>query len=392
MTAPGNPQVLIRPLTQGPHYHWFGYYDKLQFDETGRYVLAMEVAFEGRSPAVDDTIRVGMIDLEDGDRWIPLGETQAWCWQQGCMLQWRPQSKAEVIYNIRAGDGFGARILDAQTRVSRTIPHPIYTLSPDGTSALSLDFLRLGRLRPGYGYAGVDPTAAMRAPDSHGIYHVDLESGIASLIISIAQVAAIPSDQANLAGTEQWLNHLLFSPDGNRFLFLHRWRDPATGLVKATRMFTANPDGSGIRLLHDAAMFSHFFWRDNQHILAWAHRETSGDAFYLIDAVTGEAEAIGVDAMKCDGHCTYIPGTEWILNDSYPQSATRRDQELYLYHPRKGVRLELGLFHSPPAYSGEWRCDLHPRCSRDGRFITIDSTHAGHGRQVYLLDLGELLG
>ena len=43
MTAPGNPAVSMRALTRGPKYHWFGYYDKLQFDPTGRYVLGMEV-------------------------------------------------------------------------------------------------------------------------------------------------------------------------------------------------------------------------------------------------------------------------------------------------------------------------------------------------------------
>jgi len=33
----------VRAITRGPKYHWFGYYDKLQFDPTGRCVLGMEV-------------------------------------------------------------------------------------------------------------------------------------------------------------------------------------------------------------------------------------------------------------------------------------------------------------------------------------------------------------
>ena len=53
----------IRAITNGPKFHWFGYYDKLQFDPTGRYVLGMEVNFEHRSPAPTDEIRIGMIDL-----------------------------------------------------------------------------------------------------------------------------------------------------------------------------------------------------------------------------------------------------------------------------------------------------------------------------------------
>jgi len=27
----------VRAITRGPKFHWFGYYDKLQIDPTGRY-------------------------------------------------------------------------------------------------------------------------------------------------------------------------------------------------------------------------------------------------------------------------------------------------------------------------------------------------------------------
>ena len=51
-----------------PKHHWFSYYDKLQFDPTGRYALGMEVDFEHRSPRAEDSIRVGLVDLQDNDR------------------------------------------------------------------------------------------------------------------------------------------------------------------------------------------------------------------------------------------------------------------------------------------------------------------------------------
>ena len=79
----------MRAVTRGPKHHWFAYYDKWQFDPTDRFLLGMEVDFEHRSVKADDVIKVGMIDFQDNDRWIELGETRAWCWQQGCMLQWR---------------------------------------------------------------------------------------------------------------------------------------------------------------------------------------------------------------------------------------------------------------------------------------------------------------
>src|SRR3954452_19426198 len=143
----------VRTITRGPKSHWFGYYDKLEFDPTGRYVLGMEVDFEHRSPAPEDVIKVGMVDLHDGDRWIELGETRAWCWQQGCMLQWLPGSRSEVIWNDREGDRFVCHILDVATRRRRTLPAPIYAIGPDGRWAIATDFRRLHDTRPGYGYA-----------------------------------------------------------------------------------------------------------------------------------------------------------------------------------------------------------------------------------------------
>jgi hypothetical protein len=179
---PENPRLTksppVRAITHGPKYHWFGYYDKYQFDPTGRFVLAMEVDFEGRSPRADDVIKVGMIDLMDNDRWIELGETRAWNWQQGCMLQWLPGSMSKVIWNDRQGDKFVSHVLDVFSGEKKTLTGPVYSISPDGKTAIFPDFRRLNDLRPGYGYAGIaDPFGDDIAPEKSGIWKMDMETG-----------------------------------------------------------------------------------------------------------------------------------------------------------------------------------------------------------------------
>lgn len=390
--------VPLRTITHGPRHHWFGYYDKLEFDPTNRFVLSNQVDFEHRSPTGDDVIRVGMVDLQDNDRWIELGTSRAWGWQQGCMLQWRPGSPSEVLWNDREGDHYLCRIHDVKSGTTRTLPHPLYTVSPDGRWGLSIDFARLNNLRPGYGYAGIpDRNIDVKAPEDVGIRRVDLQTGESKLIVSLAQAAAIPHHNGPVTGFWNWFNHLLINPDGTRFIFLHRWReqyDPrkreGSGFI--TRLFTANADGSDLYMLDPSGFTSHFVWRDPEHVCAWTRPQGHKDGFYLFRDRTREVQQVGAGVMTVNGHNTYVPGTdyEWILNDTYPQGKERL-QNPYLYHVPSNRRVDLGRFHLPPAYTGEWRCDNHPRSSNDGRLVVIDSPHTGEGRQLHLLDISEIV-
>jgi hypothetical protein len=379
-----NLEMSIQNITSGPKFHWFAYYDKLQFDPTSRYVLGMEVDFEHRSPKPDDVIKVGMIDLHDDCKWIELGESRAWCWQQGCMLQWIPGSNSKVIWNDREGDRFVCHVLDVFTREKQTLPSPFYTISPDGHTTISTDFRRVNHTRPGYGYTGIpDPNSDVLAPEDSGIFKLDLETGKHEMIISVADIVKIPNPNE----AKHWFNHLLFNTDGSRFIFLHRWRKGQQGFN--TRMLTADPDGKNIHVVDDYGQMSHFIWRDRDHILGWAWHPSYKDAFYLYEDLTQNVEVVGKEIMAQNGHCSYLPDKEWIINDTYPDR--ERKQELYLYNVNTGKRISLGSYYISTEYQGEWRCDLHPRFNSDGNFLTIDSPHEGDGRQIYLIDISEII-
>ena len=386
----------VRAITIGPNFHWFGYYDKHQFDITNRFVLSNQVDFEHRSPTPEDRIKVGMVDLKAKNKWTELGESTAWNWQQGCMLQWVPGSQSKVIWNDRQNGQFVSHIYDTQTGTKQTLPSSVYTLSSDGKTAMTPDFERIQDMRPGYGYAGIaDPNKDQLRPSNTGIYKVDLLTGEKKLVISIEQIAQIPYPHEDLTDAKHYFNHLLFNPDGSRFIFLHRWRRPKGSQYKkvggfGTRMLTATPDGEDIKVVDDVGFTSHFIWRGNEHILAWAKQPSLGNKFYLFkDRETNNSQAIGPDVMIRNGHCTYLPGNQWILNDTYPDE--KRLQHVYLYHIESGERVAIGDFYSPPEYKGEWRVDTHPRISRDGKLVVIDSPHGGNGRQLYKIDISKFV-
>jgi Tol biopolymer transport system component len=274
----------------------------------------------------------------------------------------------------------------------RTLPAPVYALSPDGRTAVGLDFLRTGRLRRGYGYAGDDPTAGQTAPETSGIYRLDLATEQVEPLFSLAQIAAVASPNYDGQAVENWVNHLLFSPDGSRFVFLHRWVLGNTA-GPATRMFTAAPDGSDLRIMTDAGM-SHFIWRDAGHIHGWARLTRDGPwAHYLFEEATGRAERLGNPArLTANGHMTYLPGGRWILNDfDLGRAAGKRRIELYLYDVAAERRVALAEVAHGASFAADRRCDLHPRSSRDGRLACFDSAHEG-ARQMYLADVGPIVG
>lgn len=377
-----------RVITKGPGYHWFGYYDKLEFDPENRFVLGMKVDFEHRSPKPDDSIQIGMVDLQNRDKWISLGTSKAWCWQQGCMLQWIPGSKSEIIWNDREDiptPHYVARIMDVNTRKVRTISSPIYAVSPDGKSAIAADFRRLHDTRPGYGYSGVPDPSIELAPKDSGLFHIDLQSGKQKLLFSMAQIASFGPQNEDMVGAKHWFNHLLFNSDGTRFVFLHRWK-PQSGKVNfKTRMITAASNGTDLFLLDPSGATSHFIWRDSLHILAWTQPQGQRSGFYLFKDKSSEIEQIGAGIMTENGHCSYLPGNEWILNDTYPDK--QRIQHPYLFHVKTGKKVPLGNFISPSKYTGEWRCDTHPRFSNDGSMVVLDSPVEGGGRQLHLIDI-----
>ena len=381
-----------RVITRGPKHHWFGYYDKLQFDPTSRYVLGMQVSFEHRSPTADDVISIGMVDLHDGDRWIHLGESRAWNWQQGCMLQWLPGSQSKVIWNDREAGRFVSKILDVQSGQKRTIRHPVYSVSPNGKSAVAPDFARIAAVRPGYGYAGLrDKNENDLAPRDSGIFHINLETGKSQLILSLAEIAKRGKIPQSEPGIKHYFNHLLFNPDGTRFIALHRWRYPNGR--RLTRMVTANTDGSDLRIVIPNGYASHFIWRDPMHILSQSKNylgKSEWGNFLFKDQDNGIMEEVGKGVLNGSGHLSYLPGKEWILNDTYPQGSDRL-QTPHLFHIASGRRVDLGNFPLPEAYTGEWRVDTHPRFSPDSRFVCIDAPYNNEGRQMHLIDIQKII-
>jgi hypothetical protein len=389
------PDCPVRAITRGPEHHVFGYYDKHPTNLDDRLTLALEVPFMDRQPTPSDVATVLCIDLENGDRATPVSETAAWCWQQSAMLQWYPlEPERSIIHNIRRPDGYAARVLDVKSRADREIPWPVYTIARDGSYSLRTNFARLGDVRPGYGYDGIpDPHADEIAPADDGIWRGDLRTGREELILSFRDIVNHELEPDHRDNYKHWVNHIMINPSGTRFLFLHRFRTEPGTRVSNTRLMTCNADGTDLYLLNPYPYASHLFWKDDETVLAYAATEATGRKYIYFTDRTREIETLDLPELQADGHMSYRPQGDWFVTDTY----AREDwpyRKIMLYREPDGPLVECGHFKSrrgSECPNRALRCDLHPRWSRNGRFVTFDSIHEG-SRQVYRMDVSDVVG
>ena len=103
----------------------------------------------------------------------------------------------------------------------------------------------------------------------------------------------------------------------------------------------------------------------------------------------GDFQPIGKGKLPNDGHACFSPDGSWLVCDTYPREPERM-AHLILYHLNRDQKIEIGHVYTAPEFTGEIRCDLHPRWSPDGKWVTIDSVNNGD-RQIYLADLSGII-
>ncbi|CAM3916210.1 Oligogalacturonate lyase domain-containing protein [Castellaniella denitrificans] len=414
----------VRRLGVGPRHHFFGYYDKTVWDRSDRYVLANRVEVMTADLTPDMRAEVGYFDTQDGDRYHVCGSTTAWNWQMGCQLQWLDgRDGLQMIYNVRrdsAGGpypGFGAAIHDVGSGRTRYLDSPIYVAAPDSRYALTVDYSRLYVTHETIGYC--EPGGKRRDlplhPADDGIRRVDLDTGETRLLVSYADLRDF-HHRPSMDKALHWVSHIEINPSSSRILFLHRWTERVEDeTCFLHRLITMDPDGGNLRLLEcsdhplpqlaadfdpDAVgtydyekseyQISHPLWRDDRHIIVWGPHDGSIHYHLYEDADGGRVEVIGDGILTENGHMTFSPvNSRWLLTDTYPDPRTN-ERILMLYDCDRRVRHDLGSFYTDPGLRKENRCDLHPRWSRDGLRICIDSVHE-HERQMYLIDVGALV-
>lgn len=347
---------------------FFGYYDITPFSRDDRKILAMMTPPIKKAPTIKDKADVGFYYINKPQEFISLGTTNTWCWQQGCRLQWHPLEENQVIYNCLIDGVYGAIIKDISTgNIIKKIRRPLYSISKNGKWGLSLNFSRLQRLRPGYGY-GILPDESINelVPNNFGIELINIKTGEVQLLFSLKDVSKI-EPHLSMIGAEHYFNHLMFNSSGNKFLFFHLWQK---NKKRYSRIFTANLDGNNLNLLNNSGSVSHYNWISDNKIILYSYIQNKGYMYATFNDLDRTIKYFGKNIPKEDGHPTLLKKFNLLITDTYIDFCYYK--KLLLYRIKNDEILNLIKFDSPVCFKGEFRCDLHPRISNDGKTICVD--------------------
>lgn len=362
--------------------YFYGYYDKSPWDSSDRYMICLQVKQTYKSVAPKEPGVLGVIDTQDGNKFKKIGISHSWNVQQSCMAQWMgPDYSSKIIYNdFRNGHYCSVIYNFIEKKEEKVLPMAAYDVAKDGSFILSLDFSRLHRMRPGYGYSNLpDTTKGELCPDKGCIWKVDVASGKVEELFKYTDFAAFEPDQS-MVGAEHKVNHLMISPNCKRFMVLHRWFQKGR---KHTRLITVNVDKTEMYNLSDDVFVSHCYWKNDTEILSFLRKKETGDHYYLMKDKTQEYRMYWPE-LNTDGHCSYSPDGSMIITDTYPNR--KRIASVYLCTENDNCSRRIARVFSPFRYDNNCRCDLHPRWNHSGDKICIDSVHEGR-RGLYIIPI-----
>lgn len=363
---------------ENPAYTGFWFYDEFQFDPTDRYMLGMKVDFTNREVQVDDIAHIGYFDLQNNNKWTKIGETTAWNWQQGCRLQWRPNSD-EIIWNDHNDDQtqFVSRVFNFKTQTYRTLPRMIYDISADGKYALLHDFSRMKHA--GTSYAGVpDPYESLKYTSKITIEKMDMETGTIQKLVNLEELSHLAFPNGYKGNTNLYFFREGWNPSGTRFITFLRNMDSPDRHISA---WSISDDGNDIR---------YFYNNPSHHV--WINDSILFEGRYFSKIHDNGSGKIEIPLAQVDANIdpTFLPEPyqDWILGDTYVLDGF---QHLFLFHQPSKQFVPLARLRNTGSPGGIFRVDLHARSSRSGRLVSIDSTHEGLGRQLYVVDIGQIL-
>lgn len=346
-----------------------GYYD-LPVSSLNDTHIAYTERVNMRSSEASDITYIYTVDhnLKNKKKVI---ETHAWNSQLGSRLMWS-HSENDVLFYLDLENGhLVTKKVNIVTGDVLTYPFQSFCLDVNDKGFYGLDYGRLYKSRPGYGYIN-NPTIS--SINNDGLLYYSISRKEEEVIVSYKEMFDFLNlDPIGLSDIR--LNHIQMNYDGTRIIFLLRYQ---IGRDSFSHMIMLDTTNSSLLALPFGPHISHACWMNNNEIVLWAkHLSKKEPAFYKYNI---NHDSINLLDIKRDGHPYKIDENKFIC-DTYNNSA--RQRELFVYNLNDHSKQFLGKFFTGFKYSGSKRCDLHPRINRKRDKFIIDVSYTGKRNIAY---------
>lgn len=351
----------LSPIVRESNQQFFyGYYDKSP--ERNEKVLFHEMS--------NDHVKIIVKKLSDNSE-IVIGQSKAYNWQMGARAMWLTDDV--VTYNDFDGEKYVSKWYSlCKGKIIRTVPLPTMDIVNE-KYILSLNFQKLQIIDPCYAYQNKPiPTDDLILDyDNDGVWQYDLEENNIKLLIRITDILNCSKESVHKEGYHG-LNHIMVSPDGEKFIFIHRCR---SGCERYDRLMLYEFKNGELSCLLDGKLQSHFCWIDCHIVFGYGECDNRV-GFYKVDIASKQAVFCDVltNMHPRDGHPT-VSG-DWIVIDSYPDLS--RMQSLIAYNYKTCEIIKLGEFFHDMEHAVYTRCDLHPRFNQSGDKVYFDTLYKGY--------------
>jgi len=417
LNKPYIEEIFATPDTSS---RWFGYYNYDVLNQDQSKLLCNFTPVDGVAPEKGMTVNIGYYSLGDS-KWHEVGTSDSWNWQQGCMAQWLPGEGERIIFNYSDGKRLKSKIIDIKSGQGKDLDYPIYGITPDGKSSITIEMERSYWCRAYHYQSIANKRMNVNILPGDGIFHLDLSTGIRSLIIPIEEIIAIDA-RPDFKDMKHWVEHVMINDLGTKFCFLHRFSPSYDVNLYQTRLFIADIDGSNLQLITgwDKTDLSHFGWNGEEFAIYTVENNKVASSYKAMGQNTASSNGslkqkifklvaqvarilpasirkkikggksyynyykvdhsgkyilsfkIEGKMFNIDGHPSFSNDHNYMITDTYPDS--RGFQHLIVCNLRNLKTLELGRFpayyHKTPA-----SCDLHPKLSKNNNYVAVDSAY-----------------
>lgn len=368
---------------------FFGFHDISPFSEDDTKLLANHSSFDLRMPKPNEGLDVGYFDL----RKIEIGDfhkmevSYAWNYHKGCRLQWI--NNHSFIFNTAIDGKLVSKIINIDTLQEHIVDYPIDAVYSDSMLATSFSYERLERCMPGYGYPYKDNGfISEAAPDKTGLFLIDLANNTSRLLIPLSNLANTV-EQKFKNGYLHFITHSEFCPNGRYISFLHRWISESDNYMKRwTRIMVYDLETNGLIILPTQNSGSHYVWNHKNQLIASCIIDGQSCHVLFDMKDVDHYKIIAGNKLNSDGHQSFVSDTVFVT-DTYPDKY--RMAKIYMVDIETSDVKLLADVYSPKKFQTKdfkchIACDLHPRISSSGKYISFDSSQSGK-RALYVMRL-----